>query len=89
MPGKLEPASLAWNLMLQGWDLVFLSVAQDAPAPQTTDAAFEGLGGFQSVKVPLWMTALKQLCAFWGWEEADCVLLQRLAGVCVELTRHL
>lgn len=59
------------------------------PRPQTADAAFEGLGGVQSVKVPLWMTALTQLCAFWEWEEADCVLLQRLAVVCVELTRRL
>lgn len=34
MPGRLEPARLAWNLTLQGWDLVFLSVSQDAPAPR-------------------------------------------------------
>lgn len=60
MPGKMELASLAWNLILEGRDLVSLSVALDTP-PQTLDAAFEGLGDVRGETVPLWMTALKQL----------------------------
>lgn len=44
MPGKMELASLAWNLILEGRDLVSLSVALDTPPPRPLMLPLRGWG---------------------------------------------